>query len=147
MSDIQTRVLAETKRWLDTPYQHQASQCGAGCDCLGLIRGIYHHLYGAEPVPPPPYTPNWAEERGEETLRQAAQTWLCEIPNGKAEPGDALLFRMSPNAPCKHIAILSAPHIITHAYWGRAVVESYFVPYWRRRWVHSFRFPEKGVSR
>lgn len=144
MSETQIRVLTETKRWLDTPYQHQASECGAGCDCLGLLRGIYRHLYGAEPVTPPPYTPDWAEQCGEETLREAAKLWLDEIPKGAAKPGDALLFRMSPDAPCKHIAILSAPNIITHAYWGRAVVESYFVPYWRRRWTHSFRFPKKG---
>jgi NlpC/P60 family putative phage cell wall peptidase len=146
MNDIQGCVLTETKRWLDTPYQHQASECGAGCDCLGLVRGIYRRLYGGEPVASPPYTPDWAEQCGEETLRKAARDWLVEIPNAQARPGDALLFRMSPDAPCKHIAILSAPNIITHAYWGRAVVESFFVPYWQRRWVHSFRFPEKDVS-
>lgn len=147
MSEIQHRVLREAKRWLDTPYQHQASERSAGCDCLGLIRGIYRHLYGGEPAAPPPYTPDWAEQCGEETLRDAAQLWLDAIPNDRAKPGDALLFRMSPDAPCKHIAILSAPNIITHAYWGRAVVESFFVPYWRRRWVHSFRFPVQGVSK
>lgn len=147
MSDIQKRVLMETQRWLDTPYQHQASECGSGCDCLGLIRGVYRHLYGHEPVNLPPYTPDWAELSESETLRDAARQWLEEIPNSLAKPGDALLFRMSPDAPCKHVAILSAQNIITHAYWGRAVVESFFVPYWHRRWVYSFRFPEKERSR
>ncbi len=141
MTDISARILAETKLWLDTPYQHQASERGAGCDCLGLIRGIYRHLYGYEPTDLPPYTPDWAEIRGEETLYEAAKTWLCEIPKSKTEIGDLVLFRMTPTAPCKHIAILTAPDIITHAYWGRAVVESYLVPYWRRRWVSSFSFP------
>ena len=140
MTDFRSRVLQETRTWLGTPYQHQASEKGAGCDCLGLIRGIYRHLYGAEPVSPPPYSPNWAEEQGQETLYEAAQDWLHEIPNRTARPGDVLLFRMSPNASCKHIAILSAPNVMTHAYWGRAVVESYLVPYWRRRWVSSFTF-------
>jgi len=146
MNAIQRRVLTETKRWLDTPYQHQASECGAGSDCLGLIRGIYRHLYGGEPVALPPYTPDWAEISGQETMRDAARDWLTEISKAETKPGDALLFRMSPHASCKHIAILSAPNIITHAYWGRAVVESFFVPYWRRHWAHSFRFPEEGVS-
>ena len=146
MNDIHTRVLRETKRWIDTPYQHQASKCGAGCDCLGLIRGVYRRLYGREPVTPPPYTPDWAEQCGEETLRDAARLWLKEVPRFDTRPGDAVLFRMHADAPCKHIAILTAPNIITHAYWGRAVVESFFVPYWRRRWVHSFRFPENRVS-
>ncbi len=142
MTSIRGRVLAEAKTWLGTPYQHQASEKCAGCDCLGLIRGLYRYVYGTEPTVLPPYTPNWAEEQGEETLYQAAQLWLNEIPNSTAQPGDIVLFRMSPNAPCKHVAVLSAPDQITHAYWGRAVVESYFVPYWQRRWVSSFAFPD-----
>lgn len=141
MIELRSRVLTEAKSWLDTPYQHQASEKGAGCDCLGLIRGIYRHLYGAEPVAPPPYSPNWAEEQGQETLYEAAREWLCEIPNTNVIPGDIMLFRMTPTSPCKHIAILTAPKVMIHAYWGRAVVESCFVPYWRRRWVSSFMFP------
>jgi len=142
MSQFRQRILSETQSWLDTPYQHQASQKGAGCDCLGLIRGVYRALYGAEPISPPPYTPDWAEQNGEETLLHAAQDWLEEITIASTKPGDVVMFRMLPDAPCKHVAILSAPDIITHAYWGRAVVESHMVPYWRKRWVHSFAFPE-----
>ena len=33
-------ILAAAYDWLDTPYQHQASVKGGGCDCLGLIRGV-----------------------------------------------------------------------------------------------------------
>ena len=42
-------VVAEARRWIGTPYVHQASSFQAGCDCLGLIRGVWRHLYGAEP--------------------------------------------------------------------------------------------------
>ena len=89
----------------------------------------------------PAYTPDWAEQKGEETLLGAAQSCLTPIDKEAAQMGDVLLFRMSPDAPCKHIAVMSAPDRIIHAYWGRAVVESYFVPYWRRRHVASFSFP------
>lgn len=142
MTIYRDAVLSETKFWLDTPYQHQASQRGAGCDCLGLIRGVYRVVYGSEPAAPPPYTPDWAERSQEETLLNAARDWLEEIPIAFTQPGDVAMFRMLPDAPCKHIAILTAPNIITHAYWGRAVVQSHMVPYWRKRWVHSFAFPE-----
>ena len=27
--------------WLGTPYHHQASMKSVGCDCLGLIRGLW----------------------------------------------------------------------------------------------------------
>ena len=141
MSDAQTRaaILACAESWLETPYRHQSSVKGVGTDCLGLIRGIWRDLYGAEPEIPPAYTPDWAEITGEETLRDAAMRWLEPIDVPQA--GDVLLFRMATHAPCKHLAILSAPGQILHAYWGKSVVRSSFAPYWRRRHVASFAFP------
>ncbi len=141
MSNPQTRaaVLASAESWLDTPYRHQSSVKYVGADCLGLIRGIWRELYGEEPESPPAYTPDWAEQAGEETLRDAANRWL--IPIRKPEPGDALLFRMAPHAPCKHIGILFRPNRILHAYWGKSVVTSHFAPFWQRRHVASFAFP------
>ena len=53
-------ILRSVRSWLDTPYQHQASAKGAGCDCLGLIRGVWRDIYGAEPLAVPAYTPDWA---------------------------------------------------------------------------------------
>lgn len=135
------RILSIARDWIDTPYQHQASVKGAGCDCLGLIRGIWREIYGDEPIDVPAYTPDWAEALGEETLLQASKTCLKPIAKNAAKPGDVLLFRMAPRVPCKHIAILSASDRIIHAYWGRAVVESYLVPYWTRRHAFSFSFP------
>jgi len=136
------QILTTAKDWIDTPYQHQASIKGAGCDCLGLIRGIWREIYGREPLPMPAYTPDWAEALGEETLLGAAKQCLTPVANDAIRPADILLFRMAPNVPCKHIAILSAEDRIIHAYWGRAVVESYLVPYWTRRHVYSFSFPK-----
>ena len=102
------RILSIARDWIDTPYQHQASVKGAGCDCLGLIRGIWREIYGDEPIDVPAYTPDWAEALGEETLLQASKTCLKPIAKNAAKPGDVLLFRMAPRVPCKHIAILSA---------------------------------------
>ncbi len=141
MSDDRTRaaVLASAEGWLGTPYRHQSSARYVGTDCLGLIRGVWRELYGAEPETPPAYTPDWAEVSGEESLRDAAARWLSPIATPR--PGDALLFRMAPRAPCKHIGILYAEGRILHAYWGKAVVLSYFAPFWQRRHVASFAFP------
>jgi NlpC/P60 family putative phage cell wall peptidase len=52
-------VIAAARRFVGTPYHHQAALAGAGCDCLGLIRGVWRDLYGTEPETPPPYTPDW----------------------------------------------------------------------------------------
>jgi NlpC/P60 family putative phage cell wall peptidase len=138
---LRLRVLDIARDWLDTPYQHQASVRGAGCDCLGLIRGIWRTLYGAEPEAPPNYTPDWAEQRGEETLLHAAGRWL--IPIDAPQAGDVLLFRMRAGSPCKHIGILASEHTLIYAYWGRAVVESWLEPFWTQRLAHSFSFPNQ----
>ncbi|MBL8560030.1 MAG: C40 family peptidase [Hyphomonadaceae bacterium] len=139
MTDLRTRIVAEARAWIGTPYRHQASTRGAGADCLGLVRGVWRAVIGPEPETAPAYTPDWAERGGFETLRDAAHRHL--VPVVIARPGDVLLFRMHAGAPMKHIAILSAPDHIIHAYWGRAVVESALVPFWRTRLAATFAFP------
>ncbi|MGB6231775.1 MAG: NlpC/P60 family protein [Litorimonas sp.] len=138
---IRREALECAHDWIDTPYQHQASVCGAGTDCLGLIRGVWRAIYGPEePETPPNYTPDWAEETGEETLLDAARRWL--VPTDDPLPGDVLLFRLRPGAPCKHVGILSEDgDKLIHAYWGHAVVESWLRPFWSRRIAHAFSFP------
>jgi NlpC/P60 family putative phage cell wall peptidase len=135
-------ILAEARRWIGTPYQHQASVAGAGCDCLGLLRGVWRAVYGREPEAPPPYTPDWAEIAGAETLHAAALRHLVEIDKSTARPGDVLLFRPDIKGPAKHCAVLTTPNHIIHAYWGRAVCETALTPWWRRRCVAAFQFPE-----
>src|SRR5690606_6011340 len=54
-------IVAEALSWLGTPYRHQAYSKGVGCDCLGLIRGVWRSLYGDELEVPADYTPDWAE--------------------------------------------------------------------------------------
>ena len=70
--EIRARALIEARGWIGTPYRHQSSCKGAGADCLGLVRGVWRELFGAEPEPVPPYGPDWAEVAGEERLWAAA---------------------------------------------------------------------------
>ena len=139
---VRVAALSEARLWLGTPYQHQASLRGVGCDCLGLARGVWRALQGAEPEPPPPYRPDWAELGGRELLLQAFDRWLVRLDPAEARPGDVLVFRMSPDVPAKHCAILSADGRMIHAYWGRACVESWLGRWWRSRLVAAFAFPD-----
>ena len=135
--------VALARGWIGTPYQHQACVKGAGTDCLGLVIGVWREMGG--PVPPrPAYTPDWAEASGRETLLDAARAYLVPIRNRDARPGDVLAFRLRPDLPVKHLGILATPTTFIHAYARRAVCESAFVPFWRRRHSHTFRFP--GIS-
>ena len=141
---VRDRALIEARHWIGTPYRHQASARGLGADCLGLVRGVWRSLYGEEPEPTPPYRADWAEVTGEERLLEAAQRWLVERPVDQAQPGDVLVFRMTPEAAAKHCAVMSGEGRMIHAYWGRAVVESWLGEWWRRRLVACFAFPEEG---
>ena len=143
MTPIQHRIVDVARDWRGTPYRHQASLKHVGCDCLGLLRGVWREVIGEEPETPPAYTPDWAESLGEETLLQAARRYLIERPIGEATPGDVLLFRMGLGAPAKHAAIISAPGRIIHAYWGKHVCETRLVPWWSRRIAAAFSFPDK----
>lgn len=137
------RAVAAARGWLGTPYRHQASLKGVGADCLGLVRGVWRELYGAEPEAIPPYSRDWCEVSKDEYLLRAATRLMA--PGFGEAPGDVLLFRMIEEAPAKHLAIRgdAGPEgTIIHAYSGRSVVESPFLASWRRRLVAVFRFPE-----
>ena len=136
---VREAAVAEARSWLGTPYQHQASLKGVGCDCLGLVRGVWRGVIGPEPETTPPYRPDWAELGGEETLLCAAGRWLQPVE--QARPGDVLLFRITPGSPVKHAAVMSGPDRMIHAYWGRAVVESALGAWWRARLAAAFAFP------
>lgn len=133
-------ILAAARDWIGTPYMHQASARGHGCDCLGLIRGVWRAVYGDEPEPVPAYTPDWAEAKGAETLLEAARRHFAPCDPTVAGPGDLVLFRWRQGVPIKHAGILAPSGCLIHAHDGASVAE---VPLglWRRRIACTFRFP------
>jgi NlpC/P60 family putative phage cell wall peptidase len=137
-------IVAETRRWIGTPYRHQASLEGVGCDCLGLVRGVWRAVIGEEPELAPPYAPDWAEATGNESLSDAAARHLISIPLVNIAPGDVLLFRWRAHMPAKHAAVVTAPGQMVHAHDGAAVAEVAIAPWWRRRLAFAFQFP--GVT-
>lgn len=134
-------VVAAARLWLGTLYVHQASVLGAGCDCLGLARGVWRELHGPEPVIPPPYTRDWGEAGRVEVLAGAARHFLIEIPVASAGTGALILFRMARNAPAKHCGIRTATGLI-HAYEGAGVIEEPWSPIWARKAAFAFHYPE-----
>jgi NlpC/P60 family putative phage cell wall peptidase len=142
MSATSQRVLQLAQGWIGTPYRHQASTRSIGCDCLGLVRGVWRELYGTEPELPPPYAADWAERGGEDRLMLAAERHFgASLPLAQALPGDVLLFRWRPDSAAKHAGILSDGGYFIHAYEQAAVLRSALVPGWRRRVAGVFRFP------
>lgn len=146
---MSARVVAKARGWIGTPYLHGASVQGAGCDCLGLLRGVWRVVEGAEPVTVPRYSADWDEPQKREVLRAAASAHLVEVALGGARPGDVILFRMRAGAVAKHLGIQTevgdAPRFV-HAYAGHGVVENALSAPWARRIVARFRFPSVAVG-
>jgi NlpC/P60 family putative phage cell wall peptidase len=135
-------IVAQAREWIGTPYRHQASLKGVGCDCLGLVRGVWRALYGEEPERVPAYSRDWAEASAREALAQAGARHLVPVECSQITPGDVLLFRWRAGLVAKHAAILTGSDTMIHAHDGAAVAEVAFAPWWRRRLAYAFRFPE-----
>lgn len=134
-------IVAIARSWIGTPYVHQASVKGAGCDCLGLLRGVWRELTGedeAEDIPP--YSSDW-EQRGE-SLRDGLARHLDDVPLDAIAPGDVLVFRMLPRAAARHCAILAERDgvlTLIHARQNKRVGEEAFTPFWRNKLAYAFR--------
>ena len=135
------RIIAVARSWIGTPYLHQASLKNVGCDCLGLLRGVFDALYGEASERPPPYTADWAEASGHEAMADAARRHLAEISIDEVRAGDVILFRWRDWLPAKHCAIAVTPDSMIHAHDGAAVAEVSIGPWWRRHLAYAFRFP------
>jgi NlpC/P60 family putative phage cell wall peptidase len=136
-------VVAAARAWLGTPYRHQAATLGAGCDCLGLLRGVWRTLYGSEPFELPNYRPDWRDARAADALWCAAERLLVAA-DGKAEAAQIALFRLRGARLPKHCGILVAPDRFIHAQEGFGVIEANLTDGWRARIFARFEFP--GLS-
>lgn len=134
-------VILAARGWIGTPYLHQASLKGLGCDCLGLVRGVWRELYGDEPEAPPPYGPGWAESSSEESFAAAGFRHLLPVAADDMAAGDVLLFRWKPHLPAKHAAIFSGDGRMIHAHDGLAVCEVAYSAWWQNHLAFVFRFP------
>lgn len=126
-------VVATARAWLGTPYRHLAATRGAGCDCLGLIRGVWAELYGAVPE-----VPNYrADGRDGRDLLAVAEARLAPAELG---PGRIVLFRLG-TLP-RHCGIMTGRHRFIHAQERLGVVEANLTEGWAKRVVGCFAFPE-----
>ena len=157
------QIVKVARTWLGTPYLHQASLKGVGCDCLGLVRGVYAEVCGRPAEDPPPYSRDWAEAAHRETMIEAASRHLTAATLDQIALGDVLIFRLRHGAMAKHVAIVSdcgfdpasasaacrvtigqvadRPFSMIHAVEGAPVCEVHVSPWWRRRIAAAFRFP------
>lgn len=141
MRRARSDIVRAAKDWLGTPYRHQASMLGAGCDCLGLLRGVWREVVGDEPFALPPYSADWRDQAGTPTLVEAAKAYLVSSP-GPVQEGDVILFRLHRSLPPKHCGIVSGPGAFIHAQEQIGVVEAPLSMAWTRRIAGIYQFPQ-----
>lgn len=146
-------IVESARLWIGTPYRHQASTKGIGCDCLGLVRGVWRDVIGPEPEPVPRYTLDWTS-KGSNNRFGADPLWdMCFrqfVPAKKAlVSGNVVLFQIRSGTPAKHLGIISRaghqPRFI-HSYSRYGVIEHALTHAWERRILAQFSYPEPTVS-
>lgn len=148
MTPATNQIVEAARSWIGTPYVHQNAVKGAGCDCLGLLRGVWRDVLGPEPEAIPAYSMDWSEPQGDERLWQAALRHLRPKALHDEAAGDVLLFRMRSGAVAKHLGLagrIGPEASFIHAYSGHGVTESPLSAPWRRRVVARFEFPMEAI--
>jgi NlpC/P60 family putative phage cell wall peptidase len=133
-------IVRLARGWIGTPYLHQASVKGVGCDCLGLLRGVWREMGRGEPEELPNYAPDWDDTAKAETLYMGLRRHLREAP--VVEPGVIALFRMVPRGPAKHCGIVAEEEgalTLIHARQNKRVSEEPLSAFWRKKLVYAFR--------
>ncbi|MGF7160265.1 NlpC/P60 family putative phage cell wall peptidase [Rhodoligotrophos appendicifer] len=133
-----SEIVSIARGWLGTPYRHQASLRGAGCDCIGLIRGVWREIGGREPKRLPAYSKDWAETGGEEALLNGLAAQFAHVPSDARKAGMVAVFRWRQSCAAKHAALLTGPDGMIHVHEGICVSEVAFCTWWQRRLAGVF---------
>lgn len=135
-------AVAEARTWLGTPFKHQGCVRGAGCDCIGLIKGVGLALGLVDYDPSSPQArafANYSVMPNPRRMREGLATWLVQIPVAEATLAD--IYFMAWGREPQHVALITDCGII-HSY-SRAgkVVEHRLDDLWCSRIVAAYRYP------
>lgn len=136
-------IVDEALSWVGTPYHHQAAVKSVGCDCVGLLRGVYSRITGTPVQNPENYSAAWHIHNTEEKLYTYLRDYfkLNEKPFSQRQPGDIVVFAMG-KGPGAHTAIVLPNDRIVHALReSKGVVNHKLDEKWQKRLHSCFEFP------
>lgn len=125
--------------WVGTPYHPQASLKGIGCDCVGLIKGIWNEIYQA-PVPSAYQTLNLPNNglTPYQTIENIFETLFILKSITTVGAGDIMLFRMTSKGHA-HTGIYTPSGGIIHALEKSGVVYEKTLPLsLKKRWISTY---------
>lgn len=128
------QIIEEAREWIDTPFHHQASVKGVGCDCAGMVKGVWRELGNDVSGVPADYPRTPSNNQ----LIRILEQYLDR--SSTMMPGDVLVFTLL-NEP-QHIGIMTDSNAVIHAYQPfNKVAEHRLDAKWQRRITACFSFP------
>jgi cell wall-associated NlpC family hydrolase len=124
IAEQQQVVVAEARRWLNTPFHHEAAVLGAGVDCVMLLCCVFHDAGVLPWIDPRPYPHDWMLHRSDERYLLGLDEYAHKLPAGTPpEPGDIQTFRFARTH--SHAGIISVWPRMVHAYLpaGRVILD------------------------
>ncbi len=143
---IQEQIVAEARRWKNTPYKHQGKTLGKACDCAGILIGIAHNLFGIKDN----YDSRYGRNPNNWVLKQELENLSVLVRKNDAndiEIGDIALMSLEQSRIPHHVGIISdysdKSFGLIHCYSsiGR-VVEHRLNDVWKSRILNLYRCKE-----
>lgn len=136
-------IVTQARTWIGTPWRHQGTMKGGGCDCLGLIKGVARDFNMPQGQADTEKYRGYGRLPNPVTMLEGLAKHLHRIPPEEAGAGDILLF-MIEGEP-QHLAILTEEGNIIHAFThSRKIIEQRIPNNWRRQIMRAYRYP--GVT-
>ena len=110
--DTSDRVIAEARRWIGTPWRHNARIHGAGVDCLQLLVAVFSAVGLIEAVDTGSYPKDWHLHKNEPRFLSGLLRYAEKIEN--PEPACIVMFNFGRHAA--HGAIYTGNNNIIHAW-------------------------------
>ena len=141
-------IAAAARAWIGTPWHHQQTLKGIGCDCAGLVRGVVIELGLMPPDlsawPKAEAFIGYGRRPDGRSMRLACETYMQPIERSALQIGDVVLngWRLEPP---QHLGIIVEQRygdwVLVHASPGGVIEER--VIYERRYWryVQGYRLP------
>ncbi len=139
-------ALSAARAWLGTPHVPMAAKRQIGCDCIGLVRGVFEEIEDRPAPAVPPLARDWFGARGR-PLVMALRMHLTEVPVIEAGPGTVVVLRIGGRREV-HCGILEEHGRLIHAMEGIGVVRVPAGQYLKTaRFAAAFSSARKDSSR
>lgn len=134
------QIVAEARSWIGTRVRHQGTRRGVSTDCKGIAVGVPKALGMPEAQSVAALVAGYSTGFHGKDLLDGLKNTLIRV--AEAEPGDLLAILWGRDPLPRHLAILTKPGWIVHAYGGVGFVAE--VPLRSMR-VHScWTWPSLG---